>query len=413
MGIGVRLGVALAALLLTQGAHAHRQPAPPPSPQDVKFNQFVQDFRQTAKDAGIKGTTYDVAFAHVARNQRVEELNLNQPEFAKPIWSYLDSAVSDNRVSNGQQMLAANAQMLAGIEARYGVPKEVLVSIWGNESNYGQGKEPFNMFEALATLAYDGPRVDYARPELIAALKMMQQENYPPERMTSSWAGAFGQTQFVPSTFLAHAVDGDGDGKIDLWASPADALASTASVLADAGWQRGNAWGYEIQLPKSFAYEDADLDIVKPIAEWRKRGVKTVAGGELPPAQEYGAVFLPAGARGPAFLVFDNFKVILKYNNAASYALAVSLLADRIKGGFAVQSPWPRDEQPLSRDERIAFQTDLTALGFDIGKIDGILGKRARAALREWQKGHGIAPDGFATEDLLTRIALEAQANKK
>ncbi len=410
--MGIRT-LALATLLLTQAAGAHPAAPAVPSPQDQKFTAFLQDFRQTAKDAGIKGATYDAAFAHVARNQRIEDLNLNQPEFSKPIWSYLDTAVSDNRVSNGQRVLAANAQMLAGIEARYGVPKEVLVSIWGNESNYGQGKEPFNMFEALATLAYDGPRADYARPELIAALKMMQQESYPPERMTSSWAGAFGQTQFVPSTFLAHAVDGDGDGKIDLWASSADALASTASVLADAGWQRGNAWGYEIQLPRGFAYEDADLDVVKPVADWKKRGVRTIAGGELPSAQQPGAIFLPAGARGPAFLVFDNFKVILKYNNAASYALAVSLLADRIRGGFPVQGSWPRDEQPLSRDERIAFQTDLTALGFDIGKIDGILGKKARAALREWQKIHGLPPDGFPTEDLLTRVALEAQAKKR
>jgi membrane-bound lytic murein transglycosylase B len=414
MGIGVRVGTVLAALFLSQAAFAHHQTPPaPPSPQDLKFTAFLRDFRQTAKDAGIKASIYDSAFAHVARNQRVEDLNLNQPEFSRPIWAYLDSAVSDNRVSNGQQALAANAQTLAGIETRYGVPKEVLVSIWGNESAYGQGKEPFNMFEALATLAYDGPRADYARPELIAALKMLQQENYPPERMTSSWAGAFGQTQFVPSTFLAHAVDGDGDGRIDLWASSADALASTASVLADAGWQRGNAWGYEIRLPQGFAYEDADLDTTKPVAEWKKRGVKTIAGGELPPAEEYGAVFLPAGARGPAFLVFDNFKVILKYNNAASYALAVSLLADRIKGGFPVQSPWPRDEQPLTRDERIAFQTDLAALGFDIGKIDGILGKKARTATRAWQKSHGLVPDGFPTADLLTRIALEAQGKTR
>src|SRR6185312_11215349 len=204
--------------------------------------------------AGIKPATYDLAMGRIARNQKVEDLNLNQPEFSRAIWSYLDSAVSDKRVTNGQAALAANLQTLSSIEAKYGVPKEVVVSVWGNESNYGQGTEPFNMFEALATLAYDGPRTDFARPELIAALKMMQQQHFAPEQMTSSWAGAFGQTQFVPSTFLAHAVDGDGDGTIDLWHSSADALASAANVLSDAGWQRGNKWGYEIALPQGFPY---------------------------------------------------------------------------------------------------------------------------------------------------------------
>ncbi|HWA92931.1 MAG TPA: lytic murein transglycosylase [Rhizomicrobium sp.] len=405
------LALSVAILAFSVGPTASQPPKPVPlTPQDQKFQDFVRDFRAQAVAAGIRPATYDLALAHAARNQKVEDLNLNQPEFARPIWAYLDSAVSDKRVSNGQAALAANLQTLTAIEAKYGVPKEVLVSVWGNESNYGQGSEPFNMFEALATLAYDGPRTDFARPELIAALKMMQQQHYVPERMTSSWAGAFGQTQFVPSTFLAHAVDGDGDGTIDLWHSSADALASTANVLADAGWQRGNRWGYEIALPAGFAYELADLDIAKPVAEWKKLGVKTVAGGDLPHTEEYGAIFLPAGARGPAFMTFGNFKTILKYNNAASYALAVSLLADRIKGALPVVASWPRDEQPLSRDERLAFQAYLARLGYDIGKIDGILGKKARAALRDWQKAHGLAADGFPTEDLLTRVAMDAQA---
>jgi membrane-bound lytic murein transglycosylase B len=383
--------------------------AAPLSPQDRKFQDFVHDFRAQATAQGVKGSTYDLALAHVARNPRVEELNLNQPEFSRAIWSYLDSAVSDKRVTDGRAALAANLQTLSSIEAKYGVPKEIVVSIWGNESDFGHGHEPFNMFEALATLAYDGPRADYAKPELIAALKMMQQQRYTPEQMTASWAGAFGQTQFTPTTFLAHAVDGDGDGTIDLWHSTADALASAANVLGDAGWQRGNPWGYEIALPRNFAYELADPDITKPVADWRRLGVKTVAGAELPRSEEYAAVFLPAGARGPAFLVFGNFKVVLKYNNAASYALAVCLLADRIKGAGPVVAPWPRDEQPLSRDERVAFQTYLGQLGYDIGAVDGILGRKARAALRDWQKSHALPADGFPTEDLLTRIAVDAQ----
>lgn len=406
---------ALAGQFVLSGAAPAPVPAPAPaalSPQEARFQAFIRDYRQTALDAGIKPAAYDAAMANIARNQRVEDLNLNQPEFSRPVWSYLDTAVSDNRVATGQQMLAANAQLLGAIESKYGVPKEVVAAIWGEESNYGQGTEPFNMFEALATLAYDGPRIDYARPQLIAALRMMQQQHYDPKMMTSSWAGAFGQTQFVPTTFLAQAVDGDGDGVIDLWHSTADALASAANVLADAGWQRGNPWGYEVRLPEGFAYQQADLDITRPVAEWRKLGVRTVSGADLPKAEEYGAIFLPAGARGPAFMVFDNFKVILKYNNAASYALAVCLLADRLKGGAAVVSSWPRDEQPLTRDERIAFQTYLARLGYDTGVADGILGRKTRAALREYQKARGLAADGFPTQDLLTRIAVEATAKK-
>ena len=402
------LALAAVVLALWAGPAASHPAKPVLTAQDQKFQDFVRDFRGQALAAGIRPATYDQAMAHVARNQKVEDLNLNQPEFARPIWAYLDSAVSDKRVTSGQAALSANLQALASIEAKYGVPKEVLVSIWGNESAYGQGSEPFNMFEALATLAYDGPRTDFARPELIAALKIMQQQHFAPERMTSSWAGAFGQTQFVPSTFLAHAVDGDGDGTIDLWHSAADALASTANVLADAGWQRGGRWGYEVALPAGFAYELADVDAARPVAEWKKLGVKTVGGGDLPHTDEQGAVFLPAGARGPAFMVFGNFRTILKYNNAASYALAVSLLADRIRGADGVIASWPRDEQPLTRDERVAFQTYLARLGYDIGKIDGILGKKARGAVRDWQKAHGLAADGFPTEDLLTRVALDA-----
>ena len=313
----VRLGALAGALLLAPARADPQSASVPSSPQDLKFQAFVRDYRQTALAAGIRGETYDAAMAHVTRKQSIEDLNLYQPEFSRPVWLYLDSAVSDRRVSDGQQALAANLQMLTSLEAKYGVPKEFLVSIWGNESDYGRGSEPFNMFDALTTLAYDGPRVDFARPELIAALRIMQQQHFDPAAMTSSWAGAFGQTQFVPSTFLAHAVDGDGNGVIDLWHSSADALASAANVLSDAGWQRGNAWGYEVRLPSGFAYEQADVDLTKPVAEWRRLGVKTVLGAELPKMEENGAIYLPAGARGTAFMVFDNFKVLLKYNNAA------------------------------------------------------------------------------------------------
>ena len=383
--------------------------APAPA-EDQAFARFVRDFRATALAAGIAPETYDAAMGKIARNQRVSDLNLNQPEFATAVWSYLDTAVSPQRIADGRAVLVGDAAILAPIEAKYGVPKEILVSIWGNESDYGRSMGRFNMFEALATLAYDGPRTDYARPQLIAALQMMQRQKYAPADMTSSWAGAFGQTQFVPTTFLAQAVDGDGDGKIDLWNSVADALTSTAKVISDAGWKDGKPWGYEVALPSGFDHEDVDLGNTLPVAVWKKRGVKTVAGEALPANDAPASIYLPAGARGPAFLVFPNFKTILKYNNAASYALAVCLLADQMKGAPGIVSAWPRDQMVLNRDERMALQISLAKLGYDIGKIDGLLGSKARAALRAWQKKHQLPADGFATQDLLTRIAMDATA---
>lgn len=400
----------LGLVIMAAAYGAGRVPVPIPSPaaEDAAFARFLKDFRPQAVAAGVRPEIYDAATRTISRNGRVFDHNLNQPEFTTPIWQYLDNAVSAERITGGRALTVGDADILTAVTARFHVPGEMLVSIWGNESDYGRGQGRYNMIEALATLAYDGPRTDYARPQLIAALKMMQRENYAPEAMTSSWAGAFGQTQFVPTTFLNEAVDGDGDGKIDLWRDPADALASTAHVLANAGWADGKPWGYEVVLPAGFAFEDADLDIVRPVAAWKKAGVTTIAGAELAAADQPASIYLPAGASGPAFLVFPNFKVILKYNNAASYALAVCLLADQIKGAPGVMAAWPRRLSPLSRDERLALQTSLLALGFDIGKADGMIGARSRAALRGWQKAHGLPADGFATQDLLSRIAVEA-----
>jgi membrane-bound lytic murein transglycosylase B len=268
----------------------------------------------------------------------------------------------------------------------------------------------FNLFAALATLAYDGPRKDYATPEFFAALKIAQDQHFDPKDMLASWAGAFGQTQFTPTNFLRYGADGDGDGKIDLWHSPADALASAARLLVGAGWQRGQPWGFEIKLPLGFNYVDADLDISKPLSYWAANGVQTVSGAALPAGGD-AALYLPAGVHGPAFLVFPNFRVILKYNNAASYALAVVLLGERIAGHGGVTASWPRGERPLSMDERIRFQSELTALGFDTGNPDGVLGRRTRTALRAWQSAKGVTPDGYPTAALLA--LLDADAAKK
>jgi len=380
---------------------------------DARFAAFVRDFRAEASAQGIAPQTYDRAMAHVARNPEVERLNAEQPEFTTPVWTYLDSMASDRRVSDGHIKLLEYAPVFSSVEWKSGVPKELLAAIWGDESNYGEATGRFNMFEALATLAYDGPRAGYARHELIAAFKMLEKEHYDPVQMTSSWAGAFGQMQFVPSSFLLHAVDGDGDGKIDLWNSPGDALASAAQLLDDYGWQRGAPCLTEVFLPQGFDYALANLETEKTPSEWAALGVRSVSGAALGGSGEPGAIYLPAGARGPAFLVFGNFSVVLKYNNAASYGLAVCILADRLRGGGRIVGSWPRDEVPLLPVERIAFQTMLRAAGYDPGVIDGVLGRGTRAALRAWQKAHGLAADGFPTKALLARLAQDAQATRR
>jgi membrane-bound lytic murein transglycosylase B len=388
--------------------------APPPaqpSSGNPKFDAFLAEARQTALTQGITKETFDAATAGIAPIPSIAAMNANQPEFSKPVWSYLDSAVSARRIADAKLMLARYGDVLARIEASSGVQKEILVAVWGMESDYGADSSGFNLFSALATLAYDGPRADYARPEFFAALRLYQEQHYPLSEMVASWAGAFGQTQFTPTTFFKYATDGDGDGKIDLWTSAPDALASAARLMADQGWKKGAPWGYEVKLPKNFPYEEADTDTQKTVAEWRALGLKMADGALLPQSDDSAAIYLPAGAHGPAFLVLPNFSIILKYNDAASYALAVGLLADRMAGGAPVKHAWPRDERPLSRTERLQFQNNLAKLGFDPGTPDGVLGRKSRAALRQYQKSKGLAADGFATESLLAK--LDADATKQ
>ncbi|HYS47023.1 MAG TPA: lytic murein transglycosylase [Rhizomicrobium sp.] len=418
-----RLAALCGALVVAACATAPHRPAPPPPPAapasvpppqarqrsgDAKFDAFLAQARTDALAQGITAASFDSATAGIAPIPSIIAMNANQPEFSRPVWSYLDSAVSARRIADGQFMLTRYREVLDRIAAQSGVPKEILVAVWGMESDYGADSGSFNLFAALATLAYDGPRAAYAKPEFLAALQIYQQQHYPLSEMAGSWAGAFGQTQFTPTTFLKYAADGDNDGQVDLWRSPPDALASAARLLADQGWKRDQHWGYEVTLPGNFAYEDADLDSEKPVSEWTARGVKTANGDPLPPSDDGAAIYLPAGARGPAFLVFANFRAILKYNNAASYALAVSLLADRMAGAGPVRHAWPRDERALSRSERIAFQSDLQKLGFDPGTPDGVLGRKSRAALRQYQKSKSLAADGFPTAALLAMLDADA-----
>jgi membrane-bound lytic murein transglycosylase B len=413
---------ALSACLMAVACAVAPKPAPPVPPRaaipiappqfnsgDSRFDAFLMQARKEALAEGIAPATFDRATAGLRPIPEIMNMNANQPEFARPVWAYLDTAVSARRVRDAQVMLDRYGAVLDRIEAQSGVPKEILVAIWGIETDYGAATGSYPLFAALATLAYSGPRADYARPEFLAALKIYQQQNYALSQMTGSWAGAFGQTQFTPTTFLKFAADGDGDGRIDLWNSPADALASAARLLRERGWETGEPWGREVRLPKNFPYELADGETARPIATWQELGVMTATGDWLPSSAEDAAIYLPAGAKGPAFLLFPNFRVILKYNNAASYALAVGLLADRMAGAAPVRHSWPREERPLSREERVRFQQALAAQGFDPGPADGILGRGTRAALRRYQKAHGLPADGFPTTDLLAMMDKAAQ----
>jgi membrane-bound lytic murein transglycosylase B len=419
----------LVALSLTALAACARQPAPAPAtpppaqavaqaPQslpplpalggDEKFQAFIRDFEATAIGRGVTAQTYNKAVAGIAPIATIDTIVAEQPEFVRPVWAYLDSAVSAKRIAEAKNFLNQNGALLDMIQARTGVPKEILVSIWSMETDFGRFMGTYNLFAALATQAYDGPRQGFARREMIAALLLLQQNNYEPSEMVSSWAGAFGQTQFLPSTFFKYATDGDGDGKIDLWHSAADALASTALLFQREGWQADKPWGYEVTLPKTFNYQDADLGTLKPLSEWAANGVTLVAGSALPAGDDLAAIYLPAGAKGPALLTLSNFRQIMKYNNAASYALAGALLADRMMDRPGIQAPWPRNEKPLSRADRLRFQTDLAALGYDAGDLDGLLGRKTRIALRQYQASRGLVADAYPTQAMLAMLDNDA-----
>ena len=334
---------------------------------------------------------------------RVIELDRAQPEFTRTVWDYLDSALSAQRIARGQDKLLQLRPEVDAMAARYGVPTEVLVAIWGLESNYGSNMGDIATIDALATLGFEGRREAWARGQLLAALKILQNRDIDRAQMVGSWAGAMGQTQFLPSNFLAYAVDADGDGRRDIWGSVADVMASTANFLARSGWQAGQPWGLEVRLPPGFDFARADADMRQPASLWANEGVQAVDGAPLP-AIEDSSILLAASARGPAFLVGPNFRTILRYNNSTSYALAVGLLAQTLAGGPAVQTPWPRDVQALTRSQVMALQTALNARGFDSGTPDGAMGPATRHGIRQYQRSLGLPADGYPTLELLQRL---------
>ena len=367
------------------------------------FVRWVDEFRISARAAGIDEATLQIALDEVRLVPRVIELDQKQPEFTRPVWDYLDNALSMQRIARGQDKLLQLRPVIEPIAARYGVPAEVLVAIWGMESNYGSNVGDIPTIDALATLGFEGRREQWARGQLLAALKVLQNRDIDRAQMIGSWAGAMGQTQFLPSNFLAYAVDADGDGRRDIWNSLPDVMASTANFLASFGWQVGQPWGFEVRLPVGFDYARSDLDVRQSATEWTNEGVQSMDDAPLPALTD-SAILLPAGARGPAFLVGPNFRAILRYNNASSYALAVALLAQRLAGSAAMQTPWPRDLQLLSRSQLLALQTALNERGFDSGTPDGMMGPTTRNGVRRYQLRLGLPADGYPTLDLLQRL---------
>ncbi len=398
---------------VSQSAQASPRPAlrPADMPEAVQnaalgadgFNDWVQDFARRAQQQGLPFEVVRDALTGIRYDPKIVALDRNQSEFSKQLWDYLDSAVSADRIGTGRSMLARHGATLDRIERRYGVEKETVVAIWGLESAYGGYKGNTDTISALATLAYDGRRGDFFEAELIAALRIVAAGDVTPRGLRGSWAGAMGHTQFMPSSFLDHAVDFTGDGRRDIWGEdPTDALASTAAYLDGFGWTTGQPWGVEVRLPQGFDYAQAGADATS-VAAWSRLGVRTAAGGALP---DHGraSLLLPAGARGPAFLTFANFDVIKRYNSSTSYALAVGHLGDRIGGGAAFQQPWPRGDRALSAEEKRDMQRRLTARGYSTNGVDGKIGPDTIAAIRRFQQSAGLVPDGYASAALLNSL---------
>lgn len=372
------------------------------------FAAWVEGFWPVARAAGITRATYDRAFKGLTPDPKVIEAANFQPEYVKPIGEYIDRVVSDKRIAMGKQKLEENKALLDQLEKRYGVDRTILIAIWGVESNYGTQPGDMNVIRSLATLAYSGTKAVFARQQLIAALKILQHGDISVEQMNGSWAGAMGHTQFIPTTYQMFAVDYDGDGKRDIWADVPDALASTASYLKHANWQAGATWGYEVNLPKDFNPKKVSDKTMKNLGDWQKLGLTRVGGEAFPRPGDKATLFAPAGSDGPAFLVLNNFRSILHYNVATSYALGVGHLADRLKGYGPFVHPWPTDENHLALDQRVELQKLLVAKGLLVGDTDGIIGPATLDAVKTFQRSKGLPVDGFPSRTILELLRKES-----
>lgn len=382
-----------------------RPPSPPPPPPSggLSFEVWRGQFRERAIAAGLPPAVVDRELVGLTPDDRVSTLDGRQPEFSKPVGDYIKGVISDDRIAIGRRR-RADLPFLGGLEAKYGVPRDILIGIWAMESGFGAIQGNFDVVRSMATLAADGRRRAFAEDQLLAALRIIASGEFPRERLRGSWAGAMGQTQFIPATFITTAVDGDGDGRRDIWGSSADALASAANLLAGAGWVRGQTWAREVLAREGFDYSLTEGPRETP-EWWERQGVRRADGQPWAAADRAAPAQLlaPSGAGGPLFLLFPNHFAIRKYNNSAAYALGVGLLADRFAGAGPLNRAWPI-ETPLGLADRIAAQQALARLGFDPGAADGVVGVNTRAALRAWQKSQGLVADGYLSLDMVRRL---------
>jgi membrane-bound lytic murein transglycosylase B len=375
---------------------------------DSGFDSCIAGLGDRARNAGVAVELVEQVLASLSPVERVIELDRKQPEFVQTFGEYLALRVTDSRVQRGRQLLADHQAFLEDVLERYGVPPRYLIAFWGLETNFGSYLGNVPTLDALATLACDPRRGEFFAGEFVDALQLVQREDLPLEQLRGSWAGAVGHTQFMPSSYLRYAVDGDSDGQVDLWHSEVDALASGANFLRSLGWVPGQRWGRQVALPPGFPYEMAGLDQRQPLAKWASLGVRQSDGTALPVADFEASLLLPAGHRGPAFLVYDNFSVVMRWNQSQSYALSVALLADRLAGAPPLPDS-PALSEPLRREDVAAAQRALNALGHDVGAADGVVGSRTRAALRAFQLARGLPADGYpdpTTLETLNKAAL-------
>ncbi|MBN9084058.1 MAG: lytic murein transglycosylase [Rhizobiales bacterium] len=397
--------VASALLVLAGFLHstARAQGAPRGAAAESGFGTFVSGLWPEAQSRGVSRQLFDQIFSGMTPDMSLLKHSSKQAEFVKPVWSYLSGAVTASRISQGQDMAKRFGQVLTDVERRYGVDRYVVLAIWGMETSYGQMTGGKNVVRSLATLAYGSERRDFFRNELLIALTILQQGHIGYGQMNGSWAGAMGQTQFMPSSFMKYAVDYDGDGHKNIWTSIPDAIASTANYLAGYGWRRGETWGYEVVIPSGFDFSAHEPQTGRSFPQWAGLGVRR-ADGEAMPSGGEASLFLPAGARGPAFLITPNFRVIKSYNNSQAYALGVAILSDRIAGAGSLAAKWPTGDKPLTTAQAMEMQRHLNRLGLDAGKVDGKIGEQVQTAIRAFQKRRGLTPDGYATVSLLEQM---------
>jgi membrane-bound lytic murein transglycosylase B len=370
----------------------------------ARFRDCLEGLWPQAARRRVSRADFERSTAGLTPDLRIMDLMDSQPEFTKSVWDYLEILVNDARIENGRAILAQHRTVFDAVEKVHGVDRHFIAAIWGVESNYSTQIGERSVIRSTATLACVGRRQDYFREEFLSALEILARGDVRVEQLKGSWAGAFGPTQFMPTSFKRYAVDFDGDGRRDVVDSIPDLVASTANNLKKDGWVAGQTWGYEVVVPQGFNYLLADRSRVATVHEWERTGVRRAGGKPFPRGGDRAYLLVPAGAQGPGFLMLQNFRVIMKYNPAEAYALAIGHLADRLRGAAAFVQPWPRHERVLTRTERYELQQHLAQRGYDIGEPDGRLGGRTRAALRQFQAATGQVPDGFASAALLERL---------